>query len=194
MSPFDVVILAAGLCGLTMAAGGILLLYKGAINLTQTSPDEAVKIEFKKMLNISTRYPALGLFVIGLSFIVTALTFSKEPEVRPLEIHGRISGSEPSAVTVRISAGNWMLQPSSEGNIAQTIVPKMDLLLLEVNAPGYPPRRQIKRLQTQELRAGTAELDDIVFSENPVPKPNVDPRNIAPTSAPLPPLNAPGAF
>lgn len=194
MSAFEMVIVAAALCGLIMVAGGILLLYKGAINLTQTSRDEAVTLEFKKMLKVTTHYPALGLFVIGLSFIVTALAFSKPPAVRPLEIRGKVTGSEPSAVTVRISAGQWMVQPSSEGSIAQTIYPKMDLLLVEVNAPGHPPQRHIKRLQSRELKSGTAALDEIVFSEPAVPKPNADPRNIAPVDVKLPPLSAQGSY
>lgn len=194
MTPFEIVILAAALCGLIMVAGGILLLYRGAITLTQASPDEAVSVEFKKMLKVTTRYPALGLFIIGLSFVVTALVFSKPENIKPLQVRGKVVGAKPSEITVRIYPGEWVIQPSSEGGIDFTIYPKMDLLLVEANAPGRSPLRYNKRLESQELKFGQAALGDIVFSEQGVSKPAADPANIVPVDVQLPPLSARGAF
>lgn len=194
MMPFETAVLTAALCGLIMVAGGILLLYKGAISLATRSGDEAVTLEFKKMLKVTTHYPALGLFVIGLSFILIGLVFARPPSIRPLVIQGSVSTTEPSAVTVRISTGRWMVQPSSEGSITQTIYPTMDTLLLEVNAPGFPARMILKPLDPGELKRGRVDLEPIVLGGTPVPKPAVDPRNIAPVDAPLPPLGEAGRF
>ena len=194
MTTFEMAVLTAALCGLIMVAGGILLLYKGAISLATRSGDEAVTLEFKKMLKVTTHYPALGLFVIGLSFILIGLAFSRPPSVRPLVIQGSVSTTEPSAVTVRISTGRWMVQPSSEGSITQTIYPNMDTLLLEVNAPGFPARMITKLLDPGELKKGRVDLEPIVLGAPPVPKPSVDPRNIAPVEGSLPPLGGPGRF
>lgn len=194
MTPFEMAVLTAALCGLIMVAGGILLLYKGAISLATRTGDEAVTLEFKKLIKVTTHYPALGLFVIGLSFILIGLVFARPPSVRPLVIQGSVSTTEPSAVTVRISTGRWMVQPSSEGSITQTIYPTMDTLLLEVNAPGFPARMIVKPLDAGELKRGRVDLDPIVLGATQVPKPAVDPRNIAPVDVPLPPLGETGRF
>lgn len=194
MSPFEIAILTAALCGVIMVGGGILLLSKGAINLAQTSPNDAVTVEFQKMLKVTTRYPALGLFVIGLTFVIAALVFSKPAKVNPLQVRGKVVGAKPSEITIRIFPGEWMVQPSSEGSIDHTIYPRMDVLLVEVDVPGHKPLRFNKRLNSQELRSGQAILDNITFSERGLPKPAVDPANIAPVDVNLPPLSSTGAF
>ena len=77
MSTFDIVIILGGICGLCMVIGGLILLYKGAITLSQATPEEALSVEYKNMLKISTHYPALALFIIGLFFIIAAGVLSR---------------------------------------------------------------------------------------------------------------------
>ena len=64
----DIVIVLAGVCGLLMVVGGLGLFYKGAITLQVASQNQAVKIEFFKQFKLTTQYPALAFFVIGLAF------------------------------------------------------------------------------------------------------------------------------
>ena len=66
MSVFDLVLLTGPICGILMVLGGIILLYKGAISLNVASEEGAFTVEFKNELRITTQYPALGIFVIGL--------------------------------------------------------------------------------------------------------------------------------
>src|SRR5205809_6057410 len=81
-STFDAVIVITVVCGLLMVVGGMVLLYKGTITLKDSNPDEAIRIEFKHMINVTTRYPALALFVIGLVFTVVAYILPN-PRVSP---------------------------------------------------------------------------------------------------------------
>src|SRR5438067_13722224 len=76
-STFDAVIVITVVCGLLMVVGGMVLLYKGTITLQDSNPDEAIRVGFKHMINVTTRYPALGLFVISLVFTVVALYFAQ---------------------------------------------------------------------------------------------------------------------
>jgi hypothetical protein len=89
-STFDAVIVITVVCGLLMVVGGMVLLYKGTITLKDSNPDEAIQVEFKHMINVTTRYPALALFVIGLVFTVVALYFAQSeglPDSQSMELY-----------------------------------------------------------------------------------------------------------
>lgn len=191
---FDMVIVLGGVCGLVMVVGGILLFYKGAISLKEASSQGAVDLEFKKMFRITTHYPALGFFIIGLLFIVTAAMFSKPARVSPLRIEGKLNVLDPSSVTIRVSAGNWMLEPSTDGTIKGTIYPDMDILKVEITAPGYIPPSIKKTLRRDDIKAGTALLGEIAFQEKRLDKPPVDPGKIVAAPPSLPHPSAPGKF
>jgi hypothetical protein len=181
MSVFDVVIVTAALCGLIMVAGGILLLYKGAITLTQTSDSEAVSLEFRRMLKITTHYPALGLFVIGLSFTVAGLCFSRPPAVHPFQLRGRVTGADPTVATLRISVGDFPVEmrPYSDGSVSREIYPpKMDKFVVEVIAPGRPPQWIPKKVDPEEMKTRTATFPDIALDEPQVRKPSGDPSTV----------------
>jgi hypothetical protein len=71
MSPFDLIIILSGVCGVAMIFGSLVLLYKGTLTLAIAS-DGAADLEIKKLIHFKTRYPALFLFFIGLCFLLSA--------------------------------------------------------------------------------------------------------------------------
>ena len=49
--------------GIYMVKRSFDLLQKGLITLQQVSPEAAVTVEFKKILKLQSRYPAMGFFL-----------------------------------------------------------------------------------------------------------------------------------
>src|SRR5215831_15103053 len=82
MTTYDMGAAAGCICGLLMVIGGMILLYTGAVSLNKTSKEEAASLEFKRLFRLTTHYPALGLFIIGLAFIVTSVILSRPPDNR----------------------------------------------------------------------------------------------------------------
>src|SRR5438128_11847637 len=112
-STFDAVIVITVVCGLLMVVGGMVLLYKGTITLKDSNPDEAIKIEFKRMINVTTRYPALALFIIGLAFTVVALYFVQHEAIPAFTIDGILQAAQPANATVYISFPVYSGNPDS---------------------------------------------------------------------------------
>jgi hypothetical protein len=135
-STFDTVIVVTVICGLLMVVGGMVLLYKGTITLKDSSPDEAIKVEFKRMINITTRYPALGLFIIGLVFTVVALYFAQSQAIPPFTIDGKLQTEHPADATVLISYQVYKGNPDSDGTINQVVYPVLDNVLYQIVVPG----------------------------------------------------------
>src|SRR6266498_5230438 len=81
------------LCGIIMVLGGILLLYKGAIQLESASKDPALTVDvFNKQFSLSTRVPALGLFVIGLLFVGSSMWVAMKTDVPRISVTGELAG------------------------------------------------------------------------------------------------------
>jgi len=194
MTAFDVVIILGGVCGLLMVVGGMILLYKGAISLNKASKKDAVSLEFKKMIKVTTQYPALGLFIIGLAFIISAAMFSKPTGVSPLKIQGHVNVPDPSSVTIFVSAGRWSLEPFTDGTIKGLIHPSLGLLKVEITAPGYIPPTITKSIGTEDIKFGVVSLGEIAFGNRIVEKPLINPDNIKTPTEHLPPLTEGGKF
>lgn len=92
MTTYDIAAAAGCLCGLLMVIGGMILLYTGAVSLNKTSKEEAASLEFKRLFRLTTHYPALGLFVIGLAFIVISVVVSRPPDNR-ITMTGSLAGA-----------------------------------------------------------------------------------------------------
>lgn len=192
MTTFDIAVILAGICGLFMVIGGMVLLYKGAISLSQASKEEAVNLEFKKMLRITTHYPALGLFVIGLAFIIIAVSFSKSTQ-NQFKISGHVKGVDDlGSLKVLITVPGWAGETYADGQILASINPRMDILEVRLASPGY---REIKiPVETRKSKLGTISIGDVTFGNKVVEKPVVNQNNIKPVAQELPPLSAPAAF
>lgn len=192
MTTFDIAVILAGICGLFMVIGGMVLLYKGAISLSQVSRDDALSMEFKKMLKITTHYPALGLFVIGLAFIIIAVSFSKSTQ-NQFKISGRVKGVDDlSAMKILITVPGWTGETYADGQILASITPQVDILEVRLSSPGY---REIRiPVETRKSKLGTISIGDVTFGNKAVEKPLVNQDNIKPVAQALPPLSAPAAF
>lgn len=190
MDTFDIVVILGALCGLLMVIGGMVLLYKGVITLNQASKQEAASLEFKKMLKITTHYPALGLFIIGLAFVIIAVVFSKSTQ-NQFEITGRITNIEdPNSLRVMITIPTWEGTADADGEINAMVIPKTDIFNVWFTYPGY---RDFKMsVKTKESKLGVIEIGEKQL-EKLVEKPQPDPKNIMHVEG-LPPLSARGAF
>ncbi|RJG47745.1 hypothetical protein [Motilimonas pumila] len=179
MNTFDLLLLAGALCGVIMVAGGILLLYKGAISLSKTATPDAFTIAYKKELRISTQYPALGIFLIGLMFVFFSVVMGK-PNINTLTVTGTTTGiDEP--VFISIKTGTWSSGLSHQGELVETFHPRLDTLQIVVSAPGYD--NHVKTIQVDTANK-QADLGQITLTQKVskaslleskiVPLPNLD--------------------
>ncbi len=194
MPTFDIIVILGGICGLLMVLGGMILLYRGNITLSQTSKDDAVSLEFRKMIKISTHYPALGLFVIGLAFVLASAYICRPKEVQPLTIKGHINTADPSSVTIFVYTGHGGLRPLTDGNIDDIVFPNLKLLKVDINAPGYDPPTITKTIESSDIKKGTVSLGEITFLNKKVEMPQINQGNIVPVKENLPPLTTSGKF
>jgi len=159
-STFDAVIVITVVCGLLMVVGGMVLLYKGTITLKDSNPDEAIRVEFKHMINVTTRYPALALFVIGLVFTVVALYFAQSEGLPPFTIDGTLQAEDPADATVIISFPVYNGTPDSNGTIKRTVHPVFDNITYEVSVPGYNSPIRGSML-IKDVRDGVLSMKDL---------------------------------
>lgn len=137
MSVFEIAVLLAAICGLSMVIGGIFLIYRGAITLAATPHADAITIEFKKQFRINTQAPGIAFFLVGLIFVGIALYASKPPDVVPIDVSGEVEGvNQPVTVTI---ITRWPLATYSGGKIGGKVYPDMTSLTVEATAPGYLP-------------------------------------------------------
>jgi hypothetical protein len=95
-----------------------------------------VKVEFTKVLNVTTKYPALGLFVIGLTFTTIALWFAKNEQAALLEITGNIA-DKPSDATVSVGTDFVSRALGSDGSIDEPFRPEIQRIIVQIHAPGW---------------------------------------------------------
>jgi hypothetical protein len=150
MTTFEIVIVCGAFCGVLMVIGGMVLLAIGAIKLEaagsaagkrgKAQPD-AMALEFKKTIKVTTAYPALALFLIGVLFIVTAAWFSKPDKVLPWSLEGKVDSPDPSEVMVEVTVDTLgTLKPNYDGTIEAVIYPHLDVFKAVITAPGYKPQ------------------------------------------------------
>lgn len=178
MSTFDYTIFGAAVCGFTMVLGGILLLYKGAIKLEAVTKDPAVSIElFQREMKLTTRVPALGLFIIGLCFVALSIYFGREVSAKAIEIEGLAENIDEEINVVLRS--QWSID-SQRGRFHQVVRPQLDIFWLVVNAPGYKPHTitiASSEIEEEKVDLGTIRLEKVVdrvqaSTENIVELPN----------------------
>jgi hypothetical protein len=137
MGTYDYTIIGATVCGIIMVLGGIVLLYKGAIRLEVAARDPALTVEmFQSEFKLTTRVPALGLFVIGLCFVVVSIYFGRDIAATPIEVVG-VAEQVDEPVTVLVKS-EWGV-PALEGQVHHVLRPQLDVLWVVVSAPGYRP-------------------------------------------------------
>jgi hypothetical protein len=138
MNLLAIVVVLTATCGILVVAGGIYLLAKGAITLAATSAADALTIEFKKQIRVTTQVPGVAFFLIGLCFVALALHWATPKPFDPIDLRGEITGVDgPVSVIIRSEA----LHPPvfRDGVIDYHFYPDFSVLTLEVSAPGYDP-------------------------------------------------------
>jgi hypothetical protein len=191
MDPFDTIIILAGVCGVGMVFGSMVLLFKGIINL-QAASGGAMNVGLQRLIKIETTVPALGLFVIGLVFILSAAAMSRPDGVSPVQIKGQIRPAGSSSVSILIRTEQGALVPSTDGQIQGVIYPHMGGLTVEITAPGYSTPLFRKTIMPQEIRSGVASIGDVDLGQPVKNEPPVRPENVATPAVPLPPVSDAG--
>jgi hypothetical protein len=113
-------VIGAG-CALLMVVGSLVLLYRGAITLENANPEDAIKVEFQKVLNIQTRYPALGLFVVGIVFLVMTFWFQKSMGAK-VTLRGTLDTADPGDA-IAVFESHLGESHIDNGNIFEMSVP-----------------------------------------------------------------------
>lgn len=158
----DYVLLTGSLCGIIMVLGGILLLYRGAMSLSAVSAEEALAVEYKKELRLSTQYPALAFFLIGLLFVALSIVMAPAPEqvAKKLRIVGEaIDINEP--VRVSVIYRDYVSEFDHTRIINDSFVADVDAIQIKLSAPGYIPHREtvlISALDGDEINLGEIKL------------------------------------
>ena len=174
MTSLALSILGAIICGIVMVIGGIVLLYKGAIKLEVLSKDPALTVElFNKQLSVTTRAPALGLFVIGMMFVGGSLWVARDTDVQKIPVSAEIDDvDEPITATVYTSWG----VAASKHEVSAVLRPALDILWLKIEAPGYEP---LERANAMSDARGGIKLGKVKLVRA-VPKIEPKEENIAP--------------
>ena len=141
MQPHTVAIYVSLFCALVMIIGGIWLLAKGVIKLSETGKAEGgLSVEVFNKFKFSTGYPALAFFIIGVFCIAVAIWFSKPADAVSIVFVGKLNLDNTSAVrgkVVPVAEVGATFQPNSNGIIEKT---HPDLRFeVQILAPGYDP-------------------------------------------------------
>jgi len=185
----DIVIMIVGACAVVMLLGGFVLLYKGTITLKDSNPEEAVKVEFKHLINVTTRYPALGLFVIGLAFGCVAIYAALRDPYHEFRISGKVEADDPTKATVVISFPVYTINPGDKSGTFHGTVPasRLDNISCRVILPGENSNTWNK--EKTEIRSGTLDLGSLSLAG---PQTQEKRQGEITTAPPLPPLDQRG--
>lgn len=174
MPTFDMILLIGAACGLIMVLGSLLLLWKGAITLQEASSKDALDVRILDQVKISTRYPALGLFTIGLLFVLMSAYFSQPQEVKRFKLSGKVTAEGATAfnkvVTIEVVAGPWTIKPLSSGQVDVPIYPNLDSLMITIRAPGYEHGARTYSVELKDKLQGSFGTVDIGKVTRKAPK------------------------
>jgi hypothetical protein len=166
-SPYAIVILFCSISGLAMIFAGILFLYKGIITLTSTAPADAITMEYRQLVKISSQAPGIAFFIISGIFFVWAGYLAQHPPERmpPVQVIGKVTAiSEAGAevavgepVTISVSANKWPIDANGT-EIEGEIHLDNTWLTFEISAPGYVVSKQAKKIDRIK---GVVKLDEV---------------------------------
>jgi hypothetical protein len=190
METFDYVILISALAGFVMVFGGMVLIYKGALVLASKDSSDALSIEWKQNFRLNTQAPGIAFFIIGLIFVIVPIFASKPGEIQPIRIEGRVNNiQEPVNISVR--SKSWPLEVESSGIVKGKIYPDLELISMEISAPGYRPETRMFTLT--EFEGRIVKFDGVEL-EQEVPPIAGDQRHILEVQEKLEPITAKSSF
>lgn len=174
---FNVILFIGAICGLAMVIGSMLLLWKGNITLHEASSrDAGLSIELVKEIKVTTRNPALGLFLIGLVFFVSSALIAQEGAIEKFELSGAIESlDELVGVEVHLIAGPWKRDVlDSRGIVSEIYHPNVKKLRVKVVAPGYEFSGIGREI---EVKSGKASLGKINIGRRSVEEIDTQPNS-----------------
>jgi hypothetical protein len=185
----DVLAVVGAACSLLMVGGALYLLNRGIVTLKDANPDEAIKVEFQRVLSIQSRYPAIALFVVGVVFLCISFWFYQANPIRPMIVTGKLDSDDPENATVIFTDTLGQTTPTNGGQIRQQVWPKIDQILIEIATPGHEPGKlkawAIVDKDQNELSFGTVKAGKKLVD---APAIIVNPSNVAPAPPNLVPL------
>lgn len=183
MNPYNFSIYAGAACGILMVAGSIWLLKLGVIQLNAAVKEGNFDVNILDKIKVSTTYPALGLFIIGLAFIGMSIFFSKPEAGLPLNIVGKIDIDDPSLVTVSVEPDiSAVFKPDSDGKLDKFVRLDVHRLNVVINAAGYKPQPFTTTLKMEDAKGQRLAFDKAVkFEKLNIPTPA--PGKIEPVAA-----------
>lgn len=199
MSTFEIIALLGAVCGIIMVTGGIMLLRVGAIRLSEVGNKGAFAVQIRKDIKITTSYPALGIFVIGLLFVALSTYMTKPESEIPLSILGHLDIPDPSSVRIQVEPDQVAVSdcPDSTGKFDKTLHPGIQRVKVTIVASGYEPAKKEFVLDVQRGRFGTPPVvklpANLVFNKI-VANPGAGEIKPVANAEKLPPLTAAAAF
>lgn len=187
MDTFSLTVMIAAIAGFVMIAGGIALLWKGAITLAATPGSTAIAIEYRNMLKVNTQVPGIAFFVIGTSLLLAAPFLASRNVMAKFELSGKTEAVD-GPITVSASK-RWNLSTFSDGEIRDTFYPDTSTLTLDVVAAGYQPYSVPINL----TGGSTITLKPIKLVKA-IDRIEADPTNIAKVDYPPPDLKVVGGY
>jgi hypothetical protein len=156
MSTFDTVILVMVVTGGILVIGGLYLIGSGALKLTG---DKAGKTDLKigDFFQIATTVPGLGIFLIGLLFEATSLSYADK--ARGDDLDTRVRAAVESDRTAHAMRLTGLVQTPTDQNINlsiclgqqivarsnnpfdYTVGPYPDFLVMQIETAGVAPQR-----------------------------------------------------
>ena len=184
---FSLTVMIAAIAGFVMIAGGIALLWKGAITLAATPGTTAIAIEYRKMLKVNTQVPGIAFFVIGTSLLLAAPLLASRNLMSRFELSGMTEGID-TPVTV-LAVKKWYLNTFSDGEIHDTLYPDTSTLELNVTAAGYRAySKWISLKNGSDIALGSIKLDKVID------RIEADPAKIAPVNYSPPDIKVTGGY
>lgn len=200
----DVIALGAAICGLLIVVGSFVLLYKGIITLNEVNravrqgrtrrpaaaddnPPVAIDLQIGDQIKIKSQYPALALFVLGISCFFGAIIFDNQKTSDTISLEGHVTDSGKYVFTVTGAMG--AIHPDKNGFVRKNVSKDVDELDIEVARPGttpdsfvvYPSERKHGVLSFGDYPSPTPNTGN---SSKPTPTaslPATDPSQVAPT-------------
>jgi len=144
-----------------MVVGGISLLWRGAISLDTVSNTEALSVEWKKQFRLTTHVPALGLFIIGLLFIILPLWLARPKSLPVVEITGQKGGSISQPIKLQIETVPWSSGKPHEHMIEEEL--DLSNIIFVVKATAAFHKEVERRISLSRLLGGDLDLGKITL-------------------------------
>ena len=129
----------------------------------------ALTVEIADKIKISTTYPALALFVIGLLFVSLSVWFGRTPP--PLNVVGTIPIENASRVATVTLLFDESFNPDSDGKIDKILSMDVKRLKVVVNAAGYDEQPWTGTLRVEDAKQQRIAFDAPKFKKLNSPKP-----------------------